>query len=1159
MAFGTKTAPTLFSKFNIDKLSGFSTAKEVNTSDFDLHDEEYKNYIFDTLNSTQQLKVDWSKFENHTFFNSAEANVNTAFDTIINKFPFDGSRKEISEFMVRLTGFERYVFDMFPKNTGYLIFDNSMASPPYLAINDLKGSDEIIADGSAIGERVLNPGTNSFSIEAHVFSPEKTNNNQVICQKIESNNIGFSLVLSESISTTECQLQFIIASGSMVAYEEIPFVKGKFNHICAVFDRTVTGHSIKIYNNAELITESSDYLEMIEISPKSEMFLIASGTSIILNGIDEFVPQETFNGYIDEFRFFHSARTIEDLEYFGKKTIFANDDLQLYLKFNEPYDIDIPTNTPAVALDSSGNSLHSFINNFHSALRMTGSLPTHPIDIEDTSITPVLFPQIEALSTLNTELLTSASLYDQNNPNLITRLIPPHYFLEGMDIIKSDERGFGTIDDKYTGSNIPGKGKLGTAQMMTSILLMWGKFFDELKIVLDHFSNITHARYDDEDSALTTFMPFLADYYGFDLPTFFDNASLSQYISGGDIGKAVSNSELSLHYIQSQLWKRILVNINDIYKSKGTISSIESFLRSAGIDSDSLLRIREYGGNVKKDIVYSRQQKTEVSTMLDMSASLASVAPIDAGTGDGTYSNMPFIRSDYLSGSRIEPGLPTPVGDMSTGTSDDRSDGLYTTGSFTLEGIYSFPQGRDYPEAQSLMRLNVDGTATPSDSCSVVANVIAISSSISPDDHVLKCYFAPNSKDISSENDVVELVLTGANIFDGQKWNIAIGRHHFSEIESIQSSSYYIKCARQIFGDVKEFYSTSSFFDERTDGTDIFGTSADFHNENGAFFTIGRQTFQVGPAPTYKFLNNETISDEARTSQFGGKVGHLRMWSKAFSDKEWKEHAKNYTSLGVASPFENFNFNVVASGSFSRLRVDTSTDQSTTGSDSSGELEIFDYSQNEHHLLCTGFGADTQIIKPESFHFGIISSKFDMLQVTNKIRARGLEKEYNADESMNAVQGLMHELTKRGEFFDDPRFSIEFSSIDALNEDIVKMFSSLDIINDILGAPNNVFADSYQDLENLQNIYFNRLTDKISLDAYFELFKWFNDTFTEIIVQLIPRKTNYMGTNFIIESHLLERHRFKYSYDDIYMQSTERDNSRGNLFLSQIVGTIKKF
>ena len=31
------------------------------------------------LKSTQQLNIDWSKFENHTFFNSAEAKVNIAF------------------------------------------------------------------------------------------------------------------------------------------------------------------------------------------------------------------------------------------------------------------------------------------------------------------------------------------------------------------------------------------------------------------------------------------------------------------------------------------------------------------------------------------------------------------------------------------------------------------------------------------------------------------------------------------------------------------------------------------------------------------------------------------------------------------------------------------------------------------------------------------------------------------------------------------------------------------------------------------------------------------------------------------------------------------------------------------------------------------------
>ena len=42
------------------------------------------------LKSTQQIPVDWSKFENHTFFNSAEAKVNTAFELIIEESSISG-------------------------------------------------------------------------------------------------------------------------------------------------------------------------------------------------------------------------------------------------------------------------------------------------------------------------------------------------------------------------------------------------------------------------------------------------------------------------------------------------------------------------------------------------------------------------------------------------------------------------------------------------------------------------------------------------------------------------------------------------------------------------------------------------------------------------------------------------------------------------------------------------------------------------------------------------------------------------------------------------------------------------------------------------------------------------------------------------------------
>ena len=46
------------------------------------------------VKSSQQLPLDFSKFENHTFFSSAVSNINIAYEKIINEFPFEGSKSE---------------------------------------------------------------------------------------------------------------------------------------------------------------------------------------------------------------------------------------------------------------------------------------------------------------------------------------------------------------------------------------------------------------------------------------------------------------------------------------------------------------------------------------------------------------------------------------------------------------------------------------------------------------------------------------------------------------------------------------------------------------------------------------------------------------------------------------------------------------------------------------------------------------------------------------------------------------------------------------------------------------------------------------------------------------------------------------------------------
>ena len=82
--------------------------------------------------------------------------------------------------------------------------------------------------------------------------------------------------------------------------------------------------------------------------------------------------------------------------------------------------------------------------------------------------------------------------------------------------------------------------------------------------------------------------------------------------------------------------------------------------------------------------------------------------------------------------------------------------------------------------------------------------------------------------------------------------------------------------------------------------------------------------------------------------------------------------------------------------------------------------------------------------------------------------------------------------------------------------------------------------------------------EKVSTKKFFEFFKWFDITVGEIFEELVPRTSRYLGTNFVIENHVLERPKFRYSYFDIYMGEIDRRNP-GLIFLQQFIGTLKKF
>jgi hypothetical protein len=140
---------------------------------------------------------------------------------------------------------------------------------------------------------------------------------------------------------------------------------------------------------------------------------------------------------------------------------------------------------------------------------------------------------------------------------------------------------------------------------------------------------------------------------------------------------------------------------------------------------------------------------------------------------------------------------------------------------------------------------------------------------------------------------------------------------------------------------------------------------------------------------------------------------------------------------------------------------------------------------------------------------------------------------------------------------DDLRLSIEFSMVDSLDKDIVNMFSSLDFLGDILGSPEMAFSPDYPDLENLRDVYFNRLSGKPDFRKFLEFYRWFDMSISSFIEQLIPSKTLYKGTNYVVESHMLERHKHQYKHFNNYVG--ERRAIDDSFLVQQIVGKVKKY
>lgn len=1139
---------------------------QLSYSDFNLSETDANgenSFKYDTLGhplkSTQQLHIDWSLFENHCFFSSAEVKVNEAFNKIINSYPFDGTKKEVESFLDSLTGFEKWIFDKFPSWSGSLRFSGSSGTTntagSWIVVKDTSGILYPELSKNNTGEVILNPGDNtSLSLEALIYIPEKANNTQVIFQKRSSEQDSFTFYLETSASTTDVNAVFSICSGSNRNYVEGSLKKGEYNHVCVILNKeNVREHKLDFYRNENLIAESKNRIRFNKLNIDSSDFLIGSGSSFY-KAASLVTPSQTFSGSLDEVRVFHSVRDVKLQKLYSSKGIYAASDLRLYYRFNEPsgsLSFNDNSSIDSIVLDSSGNSLHSNVSNFSFDLRSNNQKDAKsPLTHEKSIFKKVLFPAYAGITALNIDLLASASLYDAKNPNNIIRLVPKHYFLEG-----AFEGGFENVEGNggspYSGEGIPGQGKRGSVQIILTFLYIWAKFFDELKTYIDAFGTLKTIDYELNETTPDNFLEDYVRQYGFYLPKFFSHATIEQFAEGQNID-GLTDIETPLKQIQTILLRRVLINMPDIVRSKGTQHSIRSFLRSIGIDPENSLRIREYGGSTVKQLKDSRENRIEVGSMVEF-------------TGSSLTITTP------LSGARIEPGYPLPKGTFIKSSDNSNIgtnylwDGLYTSGSWHIEGLFKFNNERKQlitdTNGQSLFRTIVTGSTAGSNP-GLVVNVVANQYVDYPRNIASVQAFLRPGMSTTSPLLHLNLNLKDLGIFDGDKWNVSIGCLRNDEIQSFKSSSYYLRVAKNDSGKISDLYTTSSyFFEQPLSEGNVFRSGSTQHNVSGTYICVGSNQTIPTSAGTYLFLNDTSLSDPiARTTQFMGWASNLKFWSKGFTTEEWQEHVRNPKSTGVSSPLLNYNFVTKLSGSFQKLRLNTFTKQPIKISSSDGQIDFLDFSQNGVIIKGTGFISGSRVLKGDIFNYSYLSPYFDEASMSEKIRIRSFE---NNDLVLANSQSVLSATYLSDSYFlqdepqDDLRLSIEFSLVDALDKDIIDMFSSFDFIGDVLGSPEMQFSPDYPDLENLRDVYFNRLSGKPDFKKFLEFYRWFDISISSFVEQLLPSKTIYKGSNYVIESHLLERHKQLYRHHNNYIGETRQIED--TFLVQQIVGKIKKY
>lgn len=1099
-----------------------STSNLLENSDFKKFLELYLNDTtefferldgYDGFISTQQVEsINYENFEEHIFFDSAVEKINYSYDQAINFFPYDKTSYEMQQYIKSLDGFTKFILDeKVKKKINYLSFDGNMV----VQIDDKKGS--LLND--YIGSNIyynFNPRQKPFSFDFWLY-PELLDDSDICClfkKYSVQENTGFIIYIDQYNSNEKtCRINFKIDGNITSQFtKSLKLKTGIFQHIC--FDVS------NIYINNEEIKTSSLYLNgkklsneylNIEIFGDISELLLSFNTEnfnqekiLIGHSNNETVGDITFTkgfvGHIDEFRFFIGQdRSEEDVLREINENINARESLVLYYRFNEPAGQYANNN---ISLDFSGNKLHGItrsVNNFvfdtinnYQRNDIDPNINS-PLKYESLKTNPILFSSFSQES--KEEMLDAAREYDLINPNSFWKLFPKNIFLEGSD--------FDNINEVYISeSTKKPAGLVGTERSINheiiKLISIWARFFDQIKIYIDSFSEILNFSYDSINKNKKIdgmILPLALNQLGFSFRELYP-LPIREKLESKNLSYEEVTSALSIRQIQNVLWKRFILNSKDYLMAKGTKKSLKSVFNSFGLESDKFVRIRELTAQNNLNIKNQYENLFRNVRFLDFNRHQKVYESPASIINSKYYSNRVLISSGEI--SKID------------------NDNSWNFGNeWTYETYIKFDKNKIkmLENSQSLFRL--DGRANDDIEYTYISPIIDVN-------------FSRLNKNIDFGN-ITLSIKTSVGISTVVENNINLLNgcvYHLTLRKSINNSSHkYLLEISPV--------SHLSYIPSRKIEIDLAEDVV--QNYDVLSFNTGNYNY-----------------DEDHITDFQGCITQMRIYSSCLKDNiiDIKSREIFYIGTGnIASSENDLLLNIDFSNDFSLF---TNTIDGKI-CNSENDLIKLNYTFKDYHIspfiyvgdgLLSNNQLDVQnIIITEYISAMKQSNDIDSVSNSNKVYINSFENEEYKKQSSNKNISGTGQLHPDYLYHEDQRLYIDFSAVTFLNEDISKLIAVNDFFTETISNSSNLYEEEYIDLKSARDVYFKRLKKgvDINFDMLYQIYKYFDNILEDLLYESIPSRVNYLGFNFVYESHILERNKYQHKNNDsrIPMSSSE--------------------